>query len=180
MRSAVRRSWRRRSSGNAEASGRAAASRAPFFADLRLSALTEASMASDRTSAATRLLTRPLYLQVRDALIERIGKGEWRPGAAIPNEVDLAREFGISSGTMRKALDQLEGERAITRKQGRGTYVADQSSDLHRFSRISGADGKPLAAESRTVEIFEVAANEAECRRLCLGPYDQIYRVRSV
>src|SRR4051812_41587123 len=49
--------------------------------------------------------TRPLYLQLRDALAERVAGGEWRPGAAIPNEGDLAREFGVSAGTMRKALD---------------------------------------------------------------------------
>ena len=84
-------------------------------------------MASDRTLAATRLVIRPLYLQVRDALVERIGKGEWKPGAAIPNEVDLAREFGISSGTMRKALDLLEDQRVVTRSQGRGTYINDHS-----------------------------------------------------
>ena len=60
--------------------------------------------------------------------IERIGKGDWKPGMAIPNEVDLAREFGISSGTMRKALDLLETERVLSRKQGRGTFVNDHSS----------------------------------------------------
>ena len=32
----------------------------------------------------------------------------WKPGAVLPSEQDLAREFGVSSGTMRKALDQLE------------------------------------------------------------------------
>ena len=42
-------------------------------------------MASDRTVTATRFVLKPLYLQVRDAIIERIGKGEWKPGMAIPN-----------------------------------------------------------------------------------------------
>jgi GntR family transcriptional regulator len=36
------------------------------------------------------LSTRPLYLQLRDALAARIAMGAWRPGAAIPNEGDLA------------------------------------------------------------------------------------------
>lgn len=58
--------------------------------------------------AQQRFATRPLYLQVRDFLAERIARGEWKPGAAIPNEGDLAREFGISTGTIRKALDLLE------------------------------------------------------------------------
>ena len=55
------------------------------------------------------LSSRSLYLQVRDALAERIAKGAWRPGALIPNEGELAREFGVSPGTMRKALISSRG-----------------------------------------------------------------------
>src|SRR5688572_12443707 len=143
---------------------------------------TEAIVASDRTSAASRLLNRPLYLQVRDALVERIGKGEWKPGAAIPNEVDLAREFGISSGTMRKALDLLEDQRVLTRSQGRGTYVNDHSSAVlvSRFWRISAPDGKPMIGDTKTIEVVEAPANEEERRRLRLGVEDSVYRVRRV
>jgi GntR family transcriptional regulator len=140
----------------------------------------EGGMASDRTFAASRLFVKPLYLQVRDALVERIGKGEWKPGMAIPNEVDLAREFGISSGTMRKALDQLEGERVLTRTQGRGTFVNDQASAAlsSRFWRISAADGKPMTRDSKTIEIAETPANEEERPRL--GKHDRVYRIRRV
>ena len=72
--------------------------------------------------SADRFTTRPLYLQLRDALAERISSGNWRPGAIIPSESDLAREFGVSPGTMRKALDLLESERVLIRRQGRGTF----------------------------------------------------------
>ena len=41
---------------------------------------------------------RPLYLQVRDALAQRIATGEWKPGDAIPNENDLARQLGDARG----------------------------------------------------------------------------------
>ena len=137
-------------------------------------------MASDRTLAATKLVNRPLYLQVRDALVERIGKGEWKPGAAIPNEVDLAREFGISSGTMRKALDLLEDQRVLKRSQGRGTFINDHSSAglVSRFWRISGSDGKPINGDAKTIEIVEAQANEKERRRLHLRVEDSVYRVR--
>ena len=137
-------------------------------------------MASDRTLAAIKLVSRPLFLQVRDALVERISKGEWKPGAAIPNEVDLAREFGISSGTMRKALDLLEDQRVVTRSQGRGTYVNDQSSAalVSRFWRISAADGKPMIGDAKTIEVVEAQANGEERRRLRLGAQDSVYRVR--
>ena len=137
-------------------------------------------MASDRTLAASRIVNRPLYLQVHDALIERIGKGDWKPGMAIPNEVELAREFGISSGTMRKALDLLETERVLSRKQGRGTFVNDHSSVsfASRFWRINTSDGTPMIGDTKTIDVVEAPASEEEGRRLCLAHPSNVYRVR--
>ena len=74
---------------------------------------------------AMRLTARPLYLQVRDALVGRVTAGEWKPGGALPNEIHLAQEMQISVGTVRKALDIMVSERIVTRRQGRGTFVND-------------------------------------------------------
>ena len=105
----------------------------------------EAKLLSDRIISSSRFSNRPLYLQLRDALAERIASGEWKPTLGHPQrERSRAREFGVSAGTMRKALDLMEAERLLTRRQGRGTFVNDQSSDelAARFSNIRGADGK--------------------------------------
>lgn len=128
------------------------------------------------------LSTRPLYRQVRDALAERIAKGEWKPGTPIPNEGDLAREWGVSPGTMRKALDLMEGERLVTRRQGRGTFVNDQASDelAVRFSNIRGANGERIAGQVESVEVAEGTANDLECMRLGLRMHDPVYRTRCV
>ena len=67
-----------------------------------------------------RLSIRPLYLQLRDALLDRIVAGEWQAGTNMPNENQLAQEFGVSPGTVRKAIDLLERERVLMRRQGRG------------------------------------------------------------
>lgn len=133
--------------------------------------------------ASTGMLTRrPLYLQVRDALLERIASGEWKAGTAIPNEADLAREFGVSSGTMRKALDMMEGERVLTRRQGRGTFVNDQGSDevTARFNNICGVNGERVSGNINAVEITECPSNELERVRLRLGEHDLVYRIRCI
>src|SRR5262245_45017083 len=118
---------------------------------------------------ASHFSRRPLYLQVRDALAARIAAREWKPSFAIPNEGDLAREFGVSSGTMRKAVELLEGERLLTRRQGRGTFVNDQASDeLARYSRIRTADGKRITGEVKVIGISQGSASPAECTRLGL------------
>jgi GntR family transcriptional regulator len=137
---------------------------------------------TDRMISSGRFSNRPLYLQLRDTLAQRISNGEWKPTAAIPNESDLAREFGVSAGTMRKALDLMEAERLLTRRQGRGTFVNDQSSDelAARFSNIRGPDGKRVCGLVKSAEIAEGPANEMECARLGLLPEDRVIRIHRV
>jgi GntR family transcriptional regulator len=129
-----------------------------------------------------RFSTRPLYLQVRDALASRIAGGEWKPNAAIPNEGDLAREFGVSSGTMRKALDLMEGERLLTRRQGRGTFVNDQASDelAVRYSNIRTVDGERITGEVNMLGMTQGSANATECARLRMRPDDRVWRIQRV
>jgi GntR family transcriptional regulator len=127
-----------------------------------------------------RFSNRPLYLQLRDALIERITTGHWQPGAVLPNETDLAHEFGVSPGTMRKALDVLEAEHLITRRQGRGTFVNDPTSEklAVRFSNIRDASGQRIAGLSETGETARGVATDVEQQRLQLQPKEEVYRVR--
>jgi len=135
-------------------------------------------------TAIGRFSTRPLYLQVKDMLIQRILTGAWKPGAAIPNEIELSRELGISVGTVRKALDEMEGERLISRRQGRGTFVIDQTSDEYaiRFNNIRDADGVRVAGSVLICEIVAANADEVEARMLHLrggDPVLHLHRVRA-
>jgi GntR family transcriptional regulator len=136
----------------------------------------------DRIMSWGRFSNRPLYLQLRDALAERIAGGQWKPGSAIPNESDLAREFSVSAGTMRKALDLMEAERLLTRRQGRGTFVNDHASDelSARFSNLRASDGSRVCGEVKSAEITEGAANELECERLRLRAGDDVYRIHCI
>ncbi|PWK59131.1 GntR family transcriptional regulator [Roseicyclus mahoneyensis] len=70
----------------------------------------------------------PLYKTAETEMIRRIRSGDWAVGLRLPNEFVLAEEFGVSQGTMRRALMSLEGMGYLDRKPGRGTLVADQDS----------------------------------------------------
>jgi GntR family transcriptional regulator len=115
-------------------------------------------------------------------MVDRIATRAWQPGSVLPNEGDLAREYGVSPGTVRKSLERLEQMRLITRRQGRGSFVCDLTSGelVDRFATIRGADGGNVAAKVGSVEIERVTATAEECARLCLAQGDPIYRVRRI
>jgi GntR family transcriptional regulator len=133
-------------------------------------------------TAVGRFSTRPLYLQVKDMLVQRIVAGAWKPGAAIPNEIELSRELGISVGTVRKALDEMEGERLISRRQGRGTFVIDQTSDecAIRFSNLRDPDGIRIAGDIKSCETVAATASESEARLLQLRGGEPVFRMHRV
>lgn len=70
-----------------------------------------------------------LFEQVHDYLKGQIADGAWGIGAALPKEPDLARELGVSVGTVRKALALLQADGLVDRIQGRGTFILDKDAN---------------------------------------------------
>jgi GntR family transcriptional regulator len=124
----------------------------------------------------------PLYEQVRARLIEGISAGEWGAGETIPSEAELARSFRVSIGTIRKAVDALVAERALVRRQGKGTFVtAHEGSRLHfHFFHIVGPDGRKAAPEVRTIAFRRDRADRDTARALGIAPSDKVIRIRNL
>ena len=123
-----------------------------------------------------------LYLEVRARLIEGISAGEWAPGEAIPSEGALARTFGVAIGTVRKAVDGLVAERALVRRQGKGTFVAahDGGRLLFHFFHIVGRDGTKTYPEVRTLSFGRARASAGEAAALGITAHDKVIRIRNV
>lgn len=93
---------------------------------------------------------RPLYQQIKEALLSRIVSGMWPPGTYIPSESALSQEYGVSVGTLRKAVDALANEHVVIRHQGKGTVVATHDSDRALFQffhyvRFDGSRSLPVS-----------------------------------
>lgn len=58
----------------------------------------------------------------------RITFREWAPGAIIPAEAELAREWGVSRATVNRALQALAEQGFLDRRRRAGTRVADRPS----------------------------------------------------
>lgn len=91
----------------------------------------------------------PLYTQVKESLIHRVLSGEWKPGELLPSEQALAVEYGLSQGTVRKAVSEMSSEGLVTRRAGRGTFVASHSGDYRpsSFHPIYQSSGKRVAED---------------------------------
>ncbi|HLH21713.1 MAG TPA: GntR family transcriptional regulator [Chloroflexota bacterium] len=64
---------------------------------------------------------RQIYVTLRD----RIVRGEYAPGDAIPGYPRLAAELGVAPMTVRRVLAQLEADGYVMRQPGRGTFVRE-------------------------------------------------------
>lgn len=135
------------------------------------------------TSRATPPTFQPLYVQI-GALIERaLEAGEWAPGAAIPSEIDLAARFGVSQGTVRKAIQALAAENLLVRRQGKGTFVAthtEEKASNFRFLRIRRNDGRSEYPASRLVDLRRAKAAVDVARALAIRAGDGVFVLRRI
>ena len=116
---------------------------------------------------------RPLYLQIKGLLKASLAAGEWRPAEAIPSEQELAGRFGVSQGTVRKAIDALAADNLLVRRQGKGTFVAthtEERASNFRFLRIRRDDAADEVPASRLIDVRRGKAGAEVARALDLKP----------
>ncbi|MGO3082342.1 MAG: UTRA domain-containing protein [Psychrobacter celer] len=77
----------------------------------------------------------PAYQRIKNAILDNIHSGKWQAGEAISTEMALAEEFGVSRMTVNRALKELSEERVLERRQGSGTFVAQQQFN-HTFVEV--------------------------------------------
>jgi GntR family transcriptional regulator len=122
----------------------------------------------------------PLYRQIRELITRSLETGEWRPGDAIPSESELAVRFGVSQGTVRKAIDEMAAENLLVRRQGKGTFVAthDDPRSFFRFLRLASDDHDLQTLKSIPLECWRAKAGTDVARTLALETGAPIIIVR--
>lgn len=122
----------------------------------------------------------PLHYQVEKLLREMIELQEYKSGAFLPKEIELAKRLGVSRNTIRQATNKLEYEGLLVRKKGVGTKVSEKTfttslDSWHSFTQEMTEKGvkfvnfrietKWVKAES-TIAAFMQVPEETEV--LCL------------
>ena len=127
----------------------------------------------------------PLYQQIKAQILQSLQNGEWQPGDVIPSEFDLAARFGVSQGTVRKAIDELAADNLLVRKQGKGTFVATHAEQhvQYRFLRLQpdiGTIQSEGPAERHIIWCRRVRATAEIAKLLGLRTAEPLIQVRRV
>jgi GntR family transcriptional regulator len=132
----------------------------------------------DTTMAARTPLYRTLKLQFTEALRE----GRWKHGQKIASESALAQRYGVSVGTVRKAVGELVAENILVREQGRGTFVRSHGRDymLSVFFRIVGKDGAHELPAVRLLSMAHARADSTTAEALKIKPRSPIVDVENL
>jgi GntR family transcriptional regulator len=126
--------------------------------------------------------SRTLHRQIYDIIVRRMAQGVWRAGDCLPSEQALAKELGVSQGTVRKVLDVLTTEKLLERRQGKGTFIAENTQEraLFRFFRLAHPGGRRVAPESGGETARLRAATAAEAAGLELGKGQKVVEISRV
>ena len=127
----------------------------------------------------------PLYQQIKGLILQSLQAAEWKPGEAIPSEIELAARYRVSQGTVRKAIDELASDNLLVRRQGKGTFVATHAEHhvQYRFLKLVPDNGD-VASEGprqrRIVDCKRMRASAEIARALALRAGDPVLQVRRV
>ncbi|OWJ68839.1 GntR family transcriptional regulator [Inquilinus limosus] len=126
------------------------------------------------------------YAFVARTLSEAIGTGRYPLGSVLPNELELAAEFGVSRSTIRAAMRELQASGLVSRKKSAGTRVeatspqANGSGFTQALSSIEAIQQFGFETVRDVQSIEDVVADEALARTLGCKPGSRWLRISSL
>jgi DNA-binding FadR family transcriptional regulator len=98
--------------------------------------------------------SRARTLVATNRIRQQILSGAWPGGRLLPSERDMAAQFGIARNTLRRIIQQLEGEGLVESHPGRGSVV--RLSPLG--DQMSRADFVPATGHASQADLLEMRA----------------------
>lgn len=77
----------------------------------------------------------PIYIQVKNHIMEDIKNGNLKIGEKMPTERELSQKLNTSRNTISAAYNVLEQEGVLVSYQGRGTFVAEEAKTWKQHSK---------------------------------------------
>ena len=98
----------------------------------------------------------PLYKQIARNILQCLAQGEWKPGAQLPTEHELAERFGVAVYTVRAGIGELVIAGILARRQGKGTFVArhDRDRQSNFYSKVFDDDNRKVITTNHRITTF--------------------------
>lgn len=126
----------------------------------------------------------PMHQQLEQQVRARITGGDWPIGARLPTEPELAAEWGVSRGTLRRSLAALVADGLLEPVRGRGTFVTGEPTTTtiaERFISLSEDLALQGISFTRTVLSQQVQLPPGPVRTaLRLEPDEQTLRLERI
>lgn len=88
----------------------------------------------------------PIYVQIKNQIIEGIAKGELTDGNSLPSIRQLAEEIGVNMHTINKSYNQLKDLGLISINKKLGAYITINKYYNDEFIKIIKEEIKPIIA----------------------------------
>jgi GntR family transcriptional regulator len=120
-----------------------------------------------------------LYKRIKLEVIRTLSTGALAPSDPLPTEKQLAERYGVSIGTVRRAMDDLVAEHVVVRQQGRGTFLVMLNPErmLNRFWPVFRKDGVKEIPIVQTLSFADRRCTAEVARALLLGEGQRVYRI---
>ncbi len=79
--------------------------------------------------------TRPIYLQIMEAVKKQTLRGELAPGEPLKSVREMSKRMGVNPNTMARAYMELEREGFITTRRGTGSFITEDKEHIERERR---------------------------------------------
>jgi DNA-binding GntR family transcriptional regulator len=112
---------------------------------------------------------KPRYAELADQLIQAIGDGTFGVGAALPSEVDLSAQYGVSRATVRSALERVQELGLISRRKRAGIRVEAARPRVAFEQSLSSVEDLvqfAVVTERHVQSITEVSASPSLAAKL--------------
>lgn len=122
-----------------------------------------------------------LYYQLKKIMINKINSNEWAVDSKIPTERQLCEIYNVSRITVRQALEEIEREGLLYRKQGKGTFVTAPKLEqrLSKFYSFSEEIAKMGYIPSSKMLVFSIVrADDIVAKYLSIDKDTLVYRIK--
>ena len=126
--------------------------------------------------------SKPLYITMADDIRNGIASGQYPPGSRIPTEAELEAFYGVSRITVRKAMELLVNEGAVTRRRKVGSFVSEKKmirylNKCMSFTQMCERNGSVAGAKFLSAELVATWPSLAEALNLDKGE-DRVLCIR--